>query len=137
VRNPLFQIDPFGLWEEIFRGMIENNGQPQIGNTARELGTRPIDIPVDGRGMVHPGTGGMSVSPSPQDLPSHRRPPGFGGTGKDPVWKMSTKNLGPDLKLVPDSPGHGTIQPSRTMSNQNYQRALAGTQDKWEMVKCR
>lgn len=46
----------------------------------------------------------------------HRRPPEFGGTGKDPVWAISTDNLGPDLVYVPDSSTHGTIKPNRPMS---------------------
>ena len=39
-----------------------------------------VDIVVDANGMVHPNTGGMSVSPRIADLLAHRRPPEFGGT---------------------------------------------------------
>ena len=34
---------------------------------------------VDGNGMVHPNTGGMSVAPSPNDLPRHNKPAKYGG----------------------------------------------------------
>ena len=115
--------------------MTNENGMPKVTPSARGLGARAGvggDIPVDVHGMVHPETGGISVSPSPQDLPGHRRPPEFGGTGKDPVWKMNTDDLGPDLKHVPDKPGHGTIQPSRSMHVDDYQKALAETQQKWK-----
>lgn len=33
--------------------MTDNNGVPQVGNTARTLGVRPgVDIPIDADGMV-------------------------------------------------------------------------------------
>ncbi|WP_427108125.1 RHS repeat domain-containing protein [Lysinibacillus xylanilyticus] len=138
VSNPISYIDPLGLSGiDIFRGMTDSNGKPKLGESARTLGARPnVDIPVDTNGKVHPRTGGVSVSPSPQDLPTHRKPPEFGGTGKDPIWKMNTSNLGSDLVHVPDKPGHGTIQPARSMSFENYQKALAETQTKWERVPC-
>ncbi len=127
-------IDPWGLsGSYIYRGMTEENGQPKVGETARALGARPNgDIPVDAKGNVHPNTGGVSVSPSPQDLPPHRRPPEYGGTGKDPVWKLDTSDLGDELKHVPDKPGHGTIQPTRTVSLSRYQQALANLKGKWK-----
>jgi RHS repeat-associated protein len=136
--NPLNYIDPLGLSGiDVFRGMTNDNGSPQIAQSARGLGARVgpgLDIEADAHGMVHPGTGGISVAPSVGDLPAHRRPPEFGGTGKDPVWKMNTDDLGSDLKHVADKPGHGTIQPSRSMHVDDYQKALAETQQKWKKV---
>ena len=77
---------------------------------------RPGEIPVGPDGLVHPGTGGMSVSPyDPGNLPEHRRPPEFGGTGRDPVWEHHSDQLGPDLQYRPDphNPGgHGFVEPS-------------------------
>jgi len=64
----------------------------------------------------------------------HRRPPEFGGTGKDPVWAIGIDTLGPDLVYVPDSSTHGTIQPKRPMSYNDYQNALASTQPFWRKV---
>ena len=138
VFNTLCEVDPFGFAEEfVFRGMIEDGGKPKVGNTARTLGARPnVDIPIDKNGMVYPETGGISVAPSPEDLPAHRRPSAFDGTGKEPVWKMSTSDLGSDLAYVQDKPNHGTIQPSKPMPFDDYQKALEGTQRNWENVKC-
>jgi hypothetical protein len=117
--------------------MRESNGMPVTGESARTLGVRQgTDIHVDSNGMVRPGTGGMSASPSIEDLPPHRKPPAFGGTGKDPVWEINEDDLGPDLVYVPDSPGHGTIQPSREMTYEEYKNALENTQDKWRKVPC-
>jgi RHS repeat-associated protein len=118
----------------LFRGMKNADGLPAVGPTARTLGVRPrSDIPVDGVGMVRPNTGGMSVAPSPGALPPHRRPPEFGGTGKDPVWGIRADQLGPDLRYVPDGPTHGTIQPSRAMTIDEFQRALCSTGVCWVM----
>lgn len=121
----------------IHRGMKEDKGKPAAGDSARTLGVRPdIDIPVDANGMVYPNTGGMSAAPSVEALPTHRKPPEFGGTGKDPVWKIDINDLGPDLTYVPDSPQHGTVQPTRPMTLDDYQKALANTNANWEKEEC-
>ncbi|MCT4665919.1 MAG: hypothetical protein N4A45_11875 [Flavobacteriales bacterium] len=133
-----YWVDPFGLFE-IFRGMKNDNGLPKVEPSARGLGVRPnVDIPVDSNGIVSPGTGGMSMSPSSDDLPLHRKPPAFGGTGKDSIWKIDTEDLGDDLKYVPDKPGHGTIQPKRKMTLDSYQKALAKLKEKFSSIsfKC-
>ncbi len=122
-----------GGGQMIYRGMREGaEGVPVPGPTARTLGARPgTDIPIDADGMVHSGSGGMSVAPSPGALPTHRRPPEIGGTGKDPVWGMSTSDLPSDLQVVPDGPTHGTVQPSRSMTAEQYQKALCSTSECW------
>jgi len=82
--------------------MKDDGGKPAIGPTARTLGARPGDIEVDAEGMVHPGTGGMSVSPgSPRNLPVHRRPAVLDGTGRDPVWKLNPSDLPSGLRYNP------------------------------------
>ena len=114
---------------------MEDGGKHKVGDSIRTLGIRPgVGILVDANGMVHLGTGGISVSPSPDDLPTHRKPPEFGGTGKDSVWGINTDDLGSDLIYVPDNPGHGTIQPAKLMSLEDYQKALANTNINWEKV---
>jgi RHS repeat-associated protein len=123
-----------GGGQKIYRGMKNAGGVPEVGANARALGARPgVDIPVGPDGMVHPGTGGMSVAPSPGALPEFRRPPQFGGTGRDPVWGMSTDDLGSQLRYVPDSPTHGTVQPSMSMTFDEYQQALCATGACWTM----
>ena len=91
------QISQKGPGKILYRGMREaSDGRPVCGSSARMLGARPhIDVPVDRSGIVHPGTGGMSVVPdSPRHLPRHRRPPEYGGTGNDPVWRIQETALG-------------------------------------------
>lgn len=138
ISDVLRSVDPFGLsGVSIYRGMVEEAGKPKINASARALGARPkVDIPVGADDMIHPNTGGVSVSPSPQDLPAHRRPPELGGTGKDPIWSINTDDLGPNLQYVPDKPGHGTIQPTTSMSFEEYQKELAKTNSKWNKVPC-
>jgi hypothetical protein len=81
----------------------------------------------------------MSVSPdSPSNLPAHRRPPQFGGTGKDPVLALDSDALGPDLVYRPDPKnpkGHGFIEPAREMPLCQYKDALAATGAKWQPVQ--
>ena len=124
----------------LYRAMLPaSNGAPECGSTARTLGARPeIDIPVDATGRVHPGTGGLSVAPdSPTSLPRHRRPPEFGGTGKDPAWRIQEEHLGPRPRYIPDDvpyPQHGVIKPVIPMTFDAYQQALERTARYWTRV---
>ncbi len=129
----------------LYRAMKESpNGGPQVGQTARTLGVRPgpgenTDLDVTPEGKVEPETGGMSVTPnSPAGLPPIRRPPSMGGRGKDPVWCMGTQCLPEGLTFRPDpkSPEtHGFVEPTRSMSFEEYQQLIESTQASWEPVK--
>jgi hypothetical protein len=102
----------------LYRGMRgAADGTPELGSSAKTLGARPgIDIPVDEGGMVRPGTGGMSVNDSPTGMPEYRRPPSFGGSGKDlNMYCISSCDLGPGLRYVPDAGGHGFLEPAWEM----------------------
>ncbi len=142
-----------------YRGMSEQNGKPKIGRSARLLGIRPtIDINIeqmrmgclDEQGYLLPepqhklqgdhvtvairDTKGMSVSLSIEGLPAFRKPAGFGGIGKDPLWQIDDSIIAGDLQAVQDSPTHVSIMPSVTMSLDKYEAALANTQKYWERV---
>lgn len=71
-------------------------------------------------------TGGQGRSSSlpwrRRGINPHRKTPEYGGTGKDPVWTINTNDLGPELTYVPDSPRHGTIQPTKPMKLKDYQK---------------
>jgi hypothetical protein len=77
----------------------------------------------------------MSVSPPPPDnLPPWRRPPEYGGDGKDPLWELETDELPEELVYQPDPDdpdGHGYIEPSRQMPFEGYQRAIHSTRGLW------
>ena len=143
VPDPTRWIDPLGLTPcdpaDLFRSMRDGGGGPEVGPSARTLGARPgTDIPVDSAGTVHPSTGGVSVSPgSPANLPEFRRPPEFGGTGKDPVWTINERDLPDGLTYRPDPAnptGHGYLEPSRSMSLSDYQQLLEVTRPGWSRV---
>ncbi|MGW4947749.1 DNRLRE domain-containing protein [Actinoplanes sp. NPDC004185] len=127
--------------QPIYRGMTKDaDGAPKVGDTARTLGARKgTDIKADAQGMVHPKTGGMSVSPgSPRNLPSHRRPSEWGGNGKDPAWQMDSGGLpdGLSYRSDPANPsGHGFIEPSRPMPFEQYQSLIGGTRGLWRVIK--
>jgi hypothetical protein len=122
----------------LFRAMRKDaSGAPEIGPNARALGVRAgVDIPATlPHQTVLPGQGGLSVSPDdPMNLPYFRRPPGFGGTGRDPVWVIDLNDLGPDLfyRSDPFHPEHGFIEPIQPMSLDDYQLALATTRNCWQ-----
>jgi hypothetical protein len=131
----------------IYRSMEGDNQKPRLGASATTLGVRPeVDIPVDA-GTVHPGTGGMSVSPSLQELPPHRIPerlrsfvPNARGKNTLIVWRMGDGAFaaGPvaeRLQLRPDPAGtsHGFVEPEVRMSLSEYQEALHATRDLWEV----
>ena len=116
------------------------DGLPQPGKTGRYLGVRPdVDVPVAEGGFVEPETEGMSVVPPPaENLAVHRRPPAFGGTGKDPVFELETENLPEDLvyRSDPANPeGHGFIEPARRMKFEEYQRLLHSTRNLWRQLR--
>ena len=104
------------------------DGYPLAGPTARTLGVRAkIDIAVDADGGVIPGQGGMSVTPGdPLELRRHRRPPEFGGTGKDPLWAVAVRELGPLLRYRPTrsprSDMASSSQPPRSPSRSSRRR---------------
>ena len=122
----------------VLRGMKADpaDGLPATGETGRYLGARPgVDIPVDGDGFVDPGTEGMSVVPPPvENLARHRRPPDFGGTGKDPVFVLDTEELPDELAYRPDPANpeeHGFIEPAHRVIFEEYRRAIHGTRTLW------
>lgn len=114
---------------------VAEDGLPRTGESARTLGVRPGgatgDVPIGPGGAVQPATGGMSVSPSPpENLPAIRRPPEFGGTGKDPLFELETDDLPEELVYRPDPArpeAHGFVEPSRAMTFDKYQRAVHAT----------
>ena len=139
--------------------MAEENGKPKIGRNARLLGVRPaIDIDVeqvpkewlDEQGYLRleterksseesvtvaiRNTKGMSVSLSIESLPPFRKPPTFGGTGKDPLWQIDDSKIVGDIEAIQDSPTYVSILPSATMLLEKYETALVQTQSEWEKV---
>jgi hypothetical protein len=113
---------------------------PSVGPTARQLGARrEDDLPVDADGFVEPETGGVSVAPeAAKRLPIHRRPAEHGGDGRDPVWKLSVNALPDGLRYRPDEEdpeNHGTIEPSRRMTFDEFQEKVAATQPSWTLVE--
>ncbi len=77
----------------------------------------------------------MSVAPDdPFLLDQHRRPPEFGGSGKDPLWEIADDQLPVELSFFADFIDHGVIQPARVMPLANYESALVGTRELWKLL---
>ena len=138
---------------------MEEDGKPRIGRCPRLLGVRlgrDIDVErmprgwLDENGYLLPSeervnsgqqvdvairnNKGMSTSLSIEGLPNFRKPPAFGGIGKDPLWKIDDSKLVGDIEAVQDSPTHVSIMPRTTMLLEKYETALACTQKYWEKV---
>lgn len=123
----------------LYRAMrAERDGRPSCGPTARSLGVRvPGDLRPDAAGKVAPKTGGMSVtSPDPHDLPSHRRPPAWGGIGRDPIFVIAVAALPGRLAARPEAPSssHWFIEPATVMSCDELQATLCATRHDWQGV---
>ncbi len=131
---------------KIYRSMKQMSGQPMIGDSATTLGVRvPTDIVPDATDDVHPGTGGMSVSPSLWDVPIHRVPtrlrhlvPDAHGTDSLFVWRLGSGPFvqtavapGLQLRLDPANSRHGFVEPEAAMSVDIYRDALTATQEQW------
>lgn len=133
---------------KVYRAMEPDGDKPKLGTRAVTLGARiPGDIEVDASGYVHPGTGGMSVSPSLEELPLWRIPkrlrhivPGARGADRCNVWSMGegpfrsgllTENLQlrPDLDKI----SHGFVEPDHPMTPDSYQASLEATRDLWSV----
>jgi hypothetical protein len=130
---------------DLFRAMLqEQDGFPKVARSARALGvriastpTQQADICVDDAGCVRPGHGGLSLTiGSPSHLPPHRRPPQFGGIGKDPVF-MLTKPFWAAVRIHVDSPQehHACGEPIIRCPVEQYERELAATRFYWRKVE--
>ncbi len=122
---------------ELYRSMKRSaDGYPECGPSRRQLGAKvPGDVTVD-EGQVLPETGGMSVAPHRlMNLPQHRRPPRFGGTGKDPVFVIDSEKVVGPLTYRPDprDETHGYIEPSTKQPLGGYQEALCQTRKDWDL----
>jgi hypothetical protein len=110
----------------------------KIGESARELGVRPDrDLPVDSRGFVAPMTGAMSITADdPMNLPPHRRPARYDGTGRDPVFEIHGDSFGGSLLLRQDGrPSHDLVEPHAFCLFEDYQVALHATRPFWLLLE--
>lgn len=131
--------------------MLADGDKPRIGVEFGMLGARTppnplVDIPVDSAGMVHSGTGGISVAPELKNLPMLLIParlkhlfPKARGNDELVCWRWGDGSfkgsaVSPGLVFRPDpkKPNkHGFVEPANSMLIDQYQQALAETQDQW------
>lgn len=85
--------------------------------------------------MVWPQTGGMSANTNPYKMPLFRRPPSFGGTGKDlDMFTIEEGQLPTGLIFTRNERYHGFIEPVRPMSYDEMQRLIWSTRFDWRKV---
>jgi hypothetical protein len=135
---------------QIWRAMKPDRDKPEVGRGKTLLGVlvgpcANDDINPDEDGFVHPGTGGMSVSPTVEALPTHRLPrrlrkkyperfPDASGPNGLLCWSMGEGPFVPErvaerirLGLDPDDPErHGLVEPDAKMTLDDYETAIYG-----------
>ena len=140
----------------IWKGMKIDGNKPLVGRSAVSLGVRVgpgenDDVEPDEDGYVHPGQGGMSVSPSVATLPPHRLPrrlqkkypdrfaEASGPNGLHCWWfgqgAFAAEQVAERLNLRPDPDApdsHGLVEPDDKMKTETYEGALAATKDQWQ-----
>ncbi len=138
---------------KMYRIMVPKDDKPEVGSGRNMLGVRsaPDGNPdvVEVNGQVPVAAGGMSVNMClcampPLMVPRRLRDivPGAKNSGDDGrrVWRMGqgpfvsslvSENLTLRTDPDPDKPGHGFVEPARSMALSNYQNALASTQNEW------
>ena len=129
----------------IYRLMKIDGEFPKVGDAAMCLGLRPGEVPVDQDGNIHPQTGGLSVYSSMRVIPARMVPkrlqprvPGAAGNNNLAIWALGSGPFasGPiddrlTLRIDPDDPEHGFIEPNAIMSIEDYERALIATRAAW------
>jgi hypothetical protein len=132
---------------KVYRTMKrDDDGYPTVEPTAKGLGVRTgIDIDVDQAGNVVLNDKGMSVAPGwrmllPYRIPKrlrHLHPPARGaddvhcfvmGTG---AFQRGTVAQG--LELIPDSPTHGIVAPTKVVPLAEYEADLEATRTSWQV----
>ncbi|MGE3724121.1 MAG: hypothetical protein AB7I41_01120 [Candidatus Sericytochromatia bacterium] len=116
-------------------------GKPICGESASKLGVRLSgarkDIQIDKDGMVHPMTGGLSVTPDdPSSLPPEFIPYSKDGISKNPVFRLSESELVSNISFRrdPSKPNiHGFVEPSDVMAATTYQEEIYQTAYSWEI----
>ncbi|WP_145062086.1 hypothetical protein [Engelhardtia mirabilis] len=111
----------------------EPDGRPSVASSARRLGVRVgVDVHPDQRGFGDYGGGGMSVAPDDlMHLPPHRRPKVLSGTGLDPVFQVSSSDLGSELTLRRDRADHALAEPGGRVLLGTFERALSESRSQW------
>lgn len=128
---------------KLYRRMIADpDGKPRVGDRFGMLGVRPkgrpgrsdVDAALPGDVVYAAARKGMSVNAEAGMVP---QPAG----DEFVLWVLDVPDddpaavLGTELAIDPDRPPHHVVKPSRECALADYQRALAGTRDHWQLVE--
>ena len=125
-----------GPARDLYRAMRRDGNRPEL--TPNQLGVRTQgkvrDIRLHPDGAVYPDTGGMTVVPDdPMHMKRHHRPASLLGTGRKPVWSISSARIVNPLAIRQDTPKHWLIEPALPMQLQAFSDALADTAPFWQV----
>ena len=113
-------------------------GGPEVDASRTTLGVKLRDGPdilMDEDRLVYPRTGGLSVAPEPNLLPTARRPKQLGGTSRFPVWVLDLDRLPEALTFRATYDAHGLIEPAQVMRVEAFQAELHRLQPHWKLVE--
>lgn len=118
----------------LFRCMrADDDGHPVTGASLSTLGIRERDVKPQADGLVHPQTGGMSVTPDRwEDMPKPLLPVPLGGEGRHPLFCMPCVALPSSLAARIDRPGHALVENTAACTFQVLQEDIQGTRLSWE-----
>ena len=135
----------------LYRAMLPDPNDPTRpllvtdSSTSSGLGIRRSDRRDDDffdirvvHGRVSAGEGGLSVAVGdPRELPMQRLPKSFGGRGPDPLWAMNQHDLpeGLTLRVDPDRPGKGYVEPVADIGIEEYEHASLATVRLWKRME--
>ena len=133
----------------LYRDMVKgDDGYPELGYTTKLLGVRiqgqtvdhdcpHFDITSDAYGVVHPETGGLSVTPPEiEDTISSMSAKRIRKT-KTVLWCIDDSELGSHslyFRADPNNPCHGFIEPLEPMDGSDYNQGVQSTQKLWREV---
>ncbi len=125
-----------GAARNLYRAMRQAGNRPEL--APNQLGVRTQgtvrDIKLHPNGTVYPDTGGMTVVPDdPMQMQRHHRPASLLGTGRRPVWSISSARIVNPLAIRQDTPKHWLIEPALPMQLQTFSDALADTAPFWQV----
>jgi hypothetical protein len=134
----------------VYRAMRWEKDGPMVGHEHSDtLGVREVDVQlVDG--LVHPGTGGMSVSPSKRELPPHLIPKRLRNQGYPEARRSNAKSdtfpcrtgngefadgpfcQGLQLRIDRNDLTHGLVEPDRPVTLAEHRVAIEATRSNWD-----
>lgn len=120
----------------VFKDLARDGETPRVGPGGLHVRAGHDVDAINDDELVYPGGGGMSVTPDDVLLlPQSRRPRSLGGTGRKPIWSLSTDLLSKhSLGCRQDDVSHALVEVSEPMPLAKFNANIGDTAPDWEVV---